>query len=112
MSDINEAIRRLTATVAASDAFEQDWRMRPTAYPGHSVSQDFIEDIRAVLAERTWQPIETAPKDGTRLLLYGFPDGAFTGEWEFDSWRMEPGFEAVDRDRWPTHWMPLPEAPR
>ena len=69
-----------------------------------------------------WQPIETAPKDGTRILLYSpdamepkcfigywlndvdYPDG---GAW-FDYWREDTGLP-IDADS--THWMPLPEAP-
>jgi hypothetical protein len=59
-----------------------------------------------------WQPIETAPKDGTRILLSGLsPDGLggrleaigisyfINGEWE--DWQ----------DDMPTHWMPLPKQP-
>lgn len=68
-----------------------------------------------------WRPIETAPKDGTKVLL-----GRFTGRKKAD----QEGFCAVDRwhrredgagftgfgkfnpTYWPpTHWMPLPPAP-
>jgi len=67
-----------------------------------------------------WQPIETAPKDGTTLLLlYPHPDGyeysevAF-GSWEFiepSEWDSEPVFgwktpSGIDDD--PSFWMPLP----
>ena len=60
-----------------------------------------------------WQPIETAPKDGTWILLYDEQDVIEVGWWEsFDC----PGGGAmigwcVDRVTHPTHWMPLPEPP-
>lgn len=58
-----------------------------------------------------WQPIETAPKDGTPVLLYATPrmevgywnvavtDVGITGWYPSMYWRR------------PTHWMPLPEPP-
>jgi len=57
-----------------------------------------------------WQDISTAPKDGTRILVYqriGGPDfvrwiGAPHNKWSID------GFGSVDK---PTHWMPLPAPP-
>lgn len=66
-----------------------------------------------------WQPIDTAPKDGTRILVY---DAFYAGRiavCQFDSY-----FEWVERgadyatEVWglgemsPTHWMPLPEPPK
>jgi hypothetical protein len=60
-----------------------------------------------------WQPIETAPKDGTELLLYGpfVPTGGTymdIGRWTdyadgFWDWSAD--------DSQPTHWMPLPSPP-
>lgn len=65
-----------------------------------------------------WQPIETAPKTGVRLLA-AFPRG---GEWRVDivtwfddHWRsiamaFVNGDRRMRREQ-PTHWMPLPQPP-
>jgi hypothetical protein len=59
-----------------------------------------------------WQPIETAPKDGTRVLLLLSNREIFSG------WGTErEGFYRYHADGsdigWlnPTHWMPIPSAP-
>ena len=58
-----------------------------------------------------WQPIETAPKDGTAFLacwlgLGGQPFEVVNWDDEANEW-IAFG-HAVDR---PTHWMPLPPLP-
>ena len=64
--------------------------------------------------EPAWRPIETAPKDGSEILL-AHPDGSMVVGW----WR-ENGLHGrasgwSDGDdfamEWPSHWMPLPAAP-
>lgn len=56
-----------------------------------------------------WQPIETAPKDGTEIL------GCFDDSMEvirylpMSVWYN--GDNTINSDDW-THWMPLPDAPR
>lgn len=69
----------------------------------------------------TWQPIKTAPMDGTKLWAYNpdndgtsacyscfydrpclYPDGAFIAASVGDT----------DYFAEPTHWMPLPEPPK
>jgi hypothetical protein len=70
----------------------------------------------------TWQPIETAPKDGTNVLLLLASGRRTVGGWEAQKyylkpvpyWRTEFGYLAGvkwDRDNQPTHWMPLPDPP-
>lgn len=84
---------------------------------------DFIvhapADIAALLAEvesRRWQPIETAPKDGTYILAYPVLNQvACVVSWQrtrgwLGCWRMPMTNEAAPYD--PTHWMPLPEPPQ
>lgn len=69
-----------------------------------------------------WQPISTAPKDGTPFLILGMNDGEFwevpeVAYWESDMpYEGTPGFveygNASDGTYWnPTHWMPLPPKP-
>jgi hypothetical protein len=80
----------------------------------------------------TWLPIDTAPKDGTRLLLActDGPEDVIIGRWQFDSndpdfgncwglgdasdwaesWNRFPG--KTPEGAWGiTHWMPLPASP-
>jgi hypothetical protein len=59
-----------------------------------------------------WQPIETAPKDGTWILSADAGDERLVTRHGFtivqwcDSWRDEEGY------KWePTCWQPLPEPP-
>ena len=63
-----------------------------------------------------WHPIETAPKDGTKILAYPVLD---YGEletigtvWFGEKFVDEVWINAIDCcTEYPTHWMPLPEPP-
>lgn len=61
-----------------------------------------------------WRPIETAPKDGTAVLIFDVPHGLiysarfFDGEWI--SMSCIDGYFGC-RENEASHWMPLPEAP-
>ena len=54
-----------------------------------------------------WQPIETAPKDGTRVLIFSV-DEVVVAHYEGDMW-CENEYDNLWHN--PTHWMPLPEPP-
>ena len=68
-----------------------------------------VQAVRKALAEPEhpmtgWQPIETAPKDGRKLILLltpsMFPQVAYSNSW----WRS--GFSIETK---PTHWMDIPD---
>lgn len=63
-----------------------------------------------------WQPIETAPKDGTRVLLFVPPYGASTGHYRAQhNWGETASnwyaHSVLNKEAEPTHWMPLPPPP-
>lgn len=93
--------------------------------PGElTMSRMHCEALAALIAKaRTeaerWQPIETAPKDGTHVLLAN-KAGASEGGWLSDidhgaDWEGQIGMAGwwrADGTDWPcTHWQPLPVGP-
>lgn len=70
----------------------------------------------------TWRPIETAPKDGTEVVLWlNEFDGAVIGRFDWNSytysytWLDKCGVDeyAIDfnPEITPTHWTPIPPDP-
>ena len=72
-----------------------------------------------------WQPIETAPKDGTAFLAFvtwSWSNGGDGSQQDVMAWDERAGFfysptapnyvQGCDTDCAVTHWMPLPEPPR
>lgn len=63
-----------------------------------------------------WQTIDTAPKDGTKILVFG-PDknGSFYMDvcgWPLNWKSMWPVAYMAYAASEPTHWMALPEPPK
>lgn len=94
-----------------------------------AVVENYIGDsaraaIPAQPAPGAWQPIETAPKDGTTVVVYFKGHGPMTVAWE-DPWGDGPEAATwcvTDHKHGPypvrgyrtgddTHWRPLPEPP-
>ena len=67
-----------------------------------------------------WQPIETAPKDGTKIILGQFDKTKDRyGRVRVDYWHKVSdagsysGWGEFNNRFWPpTHWMPLPAPPK
>ncbi len=86
-----------------------------------------LEDLIAIQAMASWQPIETAPKDGRNIDLW-VVDSNGAGErapdcyWLADEWAETPHWRqryaecgptgsSTRLDCTPTHWMPRPNPP-
>jgi hypothetical protein len=59
-----------------------------------------------------WQPIKTAPRDGTRVLLFGYSNTGVRARIHEGHWVRRNGYWDTGRGRvHPTHWMPRPDHP-
>ncbi len=111
------AIRRPSSELADAERQRDEEFRIATGYHGKwQAAEQRISDLMrerdAALAEaRAWQPIETAPKDGTRFLIADKDREVTIGHWDRDE-----GYEAWRDDEWerlgckPLVWMPLPAA--
>lgn len=118
VSDLSAAILAMncpdTTHYGASKAvgYEQAWDECRRAAAALAASQN--------KAGVQWQPIETAPKDGTRILVWlGAPwSNAQAVRWfeSWQNWQTEDFPDEYDEycgigSELPTHWMPLPHPP-
>lgn len=115
-----------------ADLIERLESYRPTNEWGDPVHHAIIDEAAACIREMVeWRDIETAPRDGTHILIAPHMDVAL---WDHgaerwitnviplnsdrtiaDDWRARPVmmFEQY-ASNWgiePTHWLPLPPAP-
>lgn len=115
--DKSAAIRRAIVRAAAEIAAANPATMADLL--------DEIDALRAELQAWQWQPIETAPKDGTRVLLrIEWSDVPVVGVFSHDRWWADTEHHEVscgaycyggrvssDKNMKPTHWHPLPLPP-
>ena len=72
-----------------------------------------FSEWKPIPVKMEWQPIETAPKDGAKILAYA--DGSMTVVYWLecgDNWELAESGSWAESGEWePTHWMPLPLPP-
>lgn len=76
--------------------------------------REALSVLTEALAERGWRPIESAPRDGTYVLLTDNRCNPchLIARWKFDRWwgqATPSGKSIIWTDA--THWQPLPEPP-
>lgn len=125
LRDENERMREALEKIASGEEEEYDEELRaPVIVP---MDAERLSDIaRAALsalpraeADDGWRTIESAPKDGTRLLVFG--GGADkvevcawcerVGAWDLDHTMLEDWDNQPDGYSRPSHWRPLPAPP-
>lgn len=70
-------------------------------------------DLRAFInAQDGWEPIESAPRDGTEILAWHIQGKNWHQvQWIPSNWAMRWNNEYCQYDADFSHWMPLPNAP-
>jgi len=88
--------------------------------PHYVFDTEHIIQFADCIREGGWQPIETAPRDGTPILGW-FPKTEHV-TWDrvvITHWRVDYGGYGLNPPHWsdgsvsgsPLHWMPLPKGP-
>jgi hypothetical protein len=62
---------------------------------------------------KAWRPIETAPRDGTEVLMWWpyWSKHPERGAFKSGRWETMAALSAMDDDIGPTHWLPIPSPP-
>ena len=120
---LDAAAAELRTQHARITALESQLAQRFDAADVATASARGFRDGVAKDQQAMWRHIETAPKDGSYLLLWEqYSDAPFVGYWSGGSWSVShehvdaeggwDGANVVDALSMPiTHWMPLPPAP-
>ena len=130
MTQAPQAPGEMTAEEAARDWLHRQFGSHSSRDIWSRLMPDDFTTLAKLISTRDaardaarWQPIETAPRDGTRILVlvraqtylvswkeYGTRDGVTTGwcgyDCDEDTW-YSWGFD----DGEPTHWQPVPSPP-
>jgi len=114
---LREALQAATGEAGSLKLSANEVRTIAQAWAKDTIERDALR--AEVERLREWQPIETAPKDGTPLVLIGlYPDGKSWSDQYQCWWQYDPHADGtwvrwvhnIDRTP-PTHWRPLPAPP-
>ena len=137
LAEIKAHMDQLLSDASVHEAEGRDADAQTNYHAADAIDR-LLQEVEALKADREWQPIETAPKDGTAILIYqpngkrehhmpreALRDGEFSytimdkrlqwyddGRFAIGYWRPWGGWGNRNSAFVEcTHWQPLPEPP-
>jgi len=107
---IEISVANLFTTNAQRKAFE-DWvkTVGDGIFARHYMNLMWEAWQAAQSLQDGWQPIESAPKDGTKVIICSSEYSPIVAAFKGSQWEKRAGSFVAHL---PTHWMPLPAAPQ
>lgn len=120
--DILDRLRKVEAACT-----QKTFLHSPDWLEGKQIVQDAIAEIERLRRDnarssehsRAWQPIETAPRDGRRLLGTGgglddtvevISYNGRVGAWDTENYTLDDRDDEAEGYNRPSHWQPMPSA--
>lgn len=97
--------------MAVGHARDSDGRTRAMADLRQWIERLKAAEDRPAVETSPWQPIETAPKDGTRILVYNCVVGVYGSAYEDGEWPLRYWHQTGVWYPRPNLWMPFPNDP-
>jgi len=92
----------------------RDWQSECSGHPSmHNQGNVLLGKLKALQPSHGWLPIDTAPKDGTEVLVWRPKENAQSRAHvgvDFYSEQYRSWYKSRTNQQ-PTHWMPLPTPP-
>jgi len=108
---ICKRLEELSDAVTKGDKGSHQFTMRIPAEVDRDADIVLDEAARRLKQIPQWRPIEEAPKDGTRILVFRKKETGYENQIiGIDYWNR-PGWMKSRLRMPPTHWMPLPSPP-
>ena len=116
MTELREEVARAIANAVAVQDGDEPRADMPVVWPWidqHEVDWRIVADAAIAVMQSRWQPIETAPRDGTEVLITHGRTTVVAWWSDIFGWRDwgDIGWGGM-QDVAPTHWQPLPEPPK
>ena len=103
------AARQQTGIAEYGTVAEKPLTHRQLLQHAYEEALDLAVYLRRAMDEQSgWMPIETAPKDGTEIIVYCQPAHGLPHMASVCAWHDDAGF-CVDELREPSLWIPLPK---
>lgn len=110
MTKSTEIIARAIQTVGGMDNIERSWS---TALPEEEAAIDALHEAGYAI-EQDWAPIDTAPTDGTWIVLFVPSHGPVRARWMLFGQPASGRWYSYERGKTiikATHWRPMVKSP-